>query len=492
MTTPTPTKGLHAMPFDSSAQYFSIEANGNPLASAIGFESARHVASMIQAQHSLASLPRVAPMPTPGWEIEESDAWFRLYDLENYAEIPVWLRDTMRETAATKPYFFPILKIENGSPRMSYVAKPEAVSGKRRHIMDVVPFLVKYHGIAKDYAADMFRRLIGANLVLVMGDKPATFAEIYNECQVDHSCMDKKRGGSFNYLPHHPAYVYGAGDIGIAWLEDTESGESLGRTIFNKKTQQFSRTYARDDVSATFRKLLRDAGLVEDSHAIEGCKLLAIETDSGGWLMPYLDGIYAADMAGEYFVARRNGQYRCDSTSGEIDESESYTCDHCGDRMRGDDSRSVGDEIWCDSCADNYSFYCEKYQETYPDSDGSVLVISRRGSTQTWCDDAARQSAFECEDTGEWYDSDYYTQIEVTTKHGSMTVCEDESPCFFHCEKSGGYFHNDDFTQIDVEGETWCKEETSPHYCAFTQCYYQEADSVFGLAFAVACIGLEA
>ena len=50
--------------------------------------------------------------------------------------------------------------------------------------------------------------------------------------------------------------------------------------------------------------------------------------------------------------------------SGEVycEECVDYLCDRCGQNCSADDSHSVydrGDKIWCQTCIDSHSFYCD-------------------------------------------------------------------------------------------------------------------------------------
>jgi hypothetical protein len=458
-------------------QRFVIMSGAGHLASAIGLDNAQAVAKQLGA--------RFAPMPDPDWIQQESNSFFVLGDSENYSYFPAWLNDDL---ARIKKYEnrFALLKRESETApwRVSYVARPEAPQGKRRNVIDLTRYLAKYYGITSDKARDMFRRIMGETLELHHCDKPETFEELYSVCLVLFSCMngrDEQGNEKFKTLPCHPAAIYGAGDIGIAWLYCTVSQQVIARAVYNKRAKAYPRVYGTCEGMESLHERLKREGFTHDDNALEGCKLSKIETRRG-FIMPYLDGIQTVADHGDHWIICEGGEDgEADQTNGKMRGGSRYTCDSCGDRMNEDECHHVNGDIWCESCYESNTFFCEYYEEPCADSEGAVSVNTRRGNTQIWSRDAADNYAFCCDYSGEYYDSRYFTEIEVRERYGTTTAClEESSDFFFECEETGEYYATQYFTAIEVGSATWCKEATSTVYCAMCGEYYPVGEKTRG------------
>jgi hypothetical protein len=452
------------------AQRFIIQLGADHLASAIGLDNAQATAKALGA--------RFAPMPDPDWIRQESNSFFALGDSENYSYFPAWLNDTLAKIRNYENRFALLKRESETAPwRVSYVGRPEAPQGKRRNVIDITRYLAKYYEITSDKARDMFRRVMGETLELHHCDKPETFAKLYIECKVSFSCMAK----DFPSLPCHPATVYGAGDIGIAWLYCTVSQQAIARAVYNKRAKAYPRVYGTREGMESLHERLKREGFTHDDNALEGCRLSKIAT-RGGFVMPYLDGIQTvADDGNHWTICEDGSDGEADQTNGMMRGGSRYTCDNCGDRMNQDECHHVNGDTWCESCYESNTFYCEYYDESYPESDGCVPVNTRRGNTQIWSQDAADNHAFHCDYSEEYYDSRYFTEIEVRERNGTTTACQEESSdYFFYCEETGEYYATQYFTAIEVRGVTWCKEETETVYCAMCGEYYPVGEKTRG------------
>ena len=107
------------------------------------------------------------------------------------------------------------------------------------------------------------------------------------------SCMSKP---ARHYdSPIHPVRVYGAGDLAVAYIK---SGDSIGaRVLCWPAKKLYSRIYGDD---CRLRPLLDAAGY--DHGELYGARMLRIEADHGGFVVPYLDGCNSAGDNGEYLV----------------------------------------------------------------------------------------------------------------------------------------------------------------------------------------------
>jgi len=75
-------------------------------------------------------------------------------------------------------------------------------------------------------------------------------------------------------------------------------------------------------------------------------------------------------------------------------------CERCNDGELRDDYRMVSNNVWCEPCADNNSFYCAGCQESHSDEYDSHYV-----SDDALCDSCYDDSAYYCNDCEEaFYD----------------------------------------------------------------------------------------
>ncbi len=323
-------------------------------------------------------------------------------------------------------------------------------------------------------------RFKGGDTQLHISDKPEDFQAVYRAapsvCAEDstaRSCMN----GAFSHLPHHPAYVYGAGDLAIAY---TVAAGTLGdagflvnsRAVIWPKMKTFVRLYGDSKTEcATLRALLNEEGYEEADH-FEGARLLKIKT-RGSYLMPYLDSgpdhpeWRGCDDHGDHFYISCDGEIDATNTNGLADIGERYTCDHCGDDCVGGERQFVnGGGNWCPHCVDNDAFFCE-YEEEYYNQHQYMcheVIVTRRGTTQIWGERAVNRHAFMCDNSGDYYDSNTFTAIEVTTANGVETWCEEYTNGEWFDDGNGNAFSCADFTPIEViqadgSTETFCKEK---------------------------------
>jgi len=77
-------------------------------------------------------------------------------------------------------------------------------------------------------------------------------------------------------------------------------------------------------------------------------------------------------------------------------------CERCNDGELRDNHRYVSGDVWCESCADNNSFYCNGCEESFSDRDDSYYVRD-----DSLCESCYETSAYYCEDCEEYfYDDD--------------------------------------------------------------------------------------
>lgn len=215
---------------------------------------------------------------------------------------------------------------------------------------------------------------------------------------------------------HGESYVrvYGAGDLAVAYLVEDE--QIIARALCWPEKKVFGRIYpetCNPKGQALFDRLKAEgySSHQQVSGAFNGARMLKIELDYGGYVMPYLDhGCFDDD--GEFWVMNTGGRYYCDSQCGEFhpDGDSRWSCDRCGGSMDEEDARTVynghtgnyptGQEDWCPSCAERHAFSCDATEECYS------VVLCRSvelANGELWNASYADHHAFLCAKTGDWY-----------------------------------------------------------------------------------------
>lgn len=98
-----------------------------------------------------------------------------------------------------------------------------------------------------------------------------------------------------------------------------------------------------------------------------------------------------------------------------------YVCSRCDDTTIGDDSRAVGDEMWCDNCTDNHAFYCARCDRYLSHSnhsehyfEGSDYCDNCIGNIATWCEDHEEFESYSdnCGDNNSYSRTDHATILK--------------------------------------------------------------------------------
>lgn len=264
----------------------------------------------------------------------------------------------------------------------------------------------------------------GTGIELLFAATADEIQEVYENGPT--SCMS--HDASDYDSPIHPVRVYAAGDLQIAYLK---RGDAItARTLCWPEKKIFARIYGDYE---RLSPLLEEAGYRDASYEFEGARLLRRE-HNGGFVAPYLDVVRYVSDAGDYL--RIGGDLSCDSTNGLI-EDEGCSCERCGDRMGRDEGNYMEDveESWCDDCERRYSFYCDRYGQTFTGDD-----YVRMANGETWSADAFAEHGAECEGSGDCIPADDTVELE------DGTIWSDR---YFHlngfvCEDTGGNYSNED------------------------------------------------
>lgn len=204
----------------------------------------------------------------------------------------------------------------------------------------------------------------------------------------------------------HPTRVYGAGDLGVAYLIKGE--RCTARAIVWPEKKIYSRIYG--DVER-LEPLLIEAGYYDGS--LKGARLLRIK-DSGAYVMPYVDGdaneVKESD-CGKYFIlCTYGGEFSAQNTNGLAGEYEDdyCTCERCNRRVHNDDSYYIDScsENWCERCYSAHAMCCTACMETCDDD--SAVRMANGGYICSGC----AENTFVCGDDGERYPDDENSGLE--------------------------------------------------------------------------------
>jgi hypothetical protein len=242
----------------------------------------------------------------------------------------------------------------------------------------------------------------------------------------------------------HPARVYAAGDLHLAYLE-TEENDITARVLTWPSRKIYGRVYGDEKIA-----ILLDAQGYTCGE-LSGARVEKLEDRNGGYVMPYIDGCCSVEDCGDYF--RIDGGITAESQNGLI-EDDSLTCARCGDRMDEYACTFIEDieQSWCSHCAENYSFYCDRLHRTC-EGEGN-----RMANGETWSDRALARHGFTCDGTGE----NYPNGERVTLEDGTVWSSDYFEDNGFVCDGNGRLYSNDDAVPRP-NGETWCRDYYEEH-----------------------------
>ena len=246
----------------------------------------------------------------------------------------------------------------------------------------------------------------------------------------------------------HPARVYGAGDLQLAYLKRDD--KIMARALCWPEQKGFGRVYPNPgswyedgyDSNAEAEEgqrhlfnLLRKEGFTsvqEDRNVLDGARLLKIEIGRDH-VMPYLDNCYRVKTAGDFFTMHYNAGDHADNTNGtlngygdNVDDDDTTCCYECDGVVDIDETYTVYD-YWsrrphydhsvCENCRDNHAFYCEGTDEHYRYSTADSVDVNG----QTYELNYATTVAF-CSD----YSSEWFMNSEVVVLSDGSRWSTDE------------------------------------------------------------------
>ena len=285
-----------------------------------------------------------------------------------------------------------------------------------------------------------------------------------------NSCMSHGRR-SYDYRLHddhdiHPSCVYGAGDLGVAFL--WRQGRITARALVWPERKVFGRIYGDEErlgraldeagykSEYQHRRALREAGLDQyELGGFNGARLLKFEV--GDVLAaPYMDNDYGLNHLHSNVAYANSGfammtmcyDEACNMTNG-LSAPDGEPCSCCGSSTPDHEQNHTAEGYMiCDECRDNYYGMCEDTDEIYHFDD-----LIRTHDDRYICQDAYESGYFTCDDTDEVYPDD-----QQYTTHDGRTICRQVYlDDYFTCDECGEIFHMDDANICPHTGEMRCE-----------------------------------
>ena len=304
--------------------------------------------------------------------------------------------------------------------------------------MGVGAYLTKYYGHAylssntiRDMVTDYSMQF--ENLELKIAVTPEEITEVYSEGP--NSCMGKP---SHHFKTHiHPASVYGAGDLGVAYLKIDD--RITARTVIHLRKKKYVRIYGDN------RRLMKVlVGYSKSEHGdFDGARLLRIKCGNG-FVAPYLDIDARLKDDGTYLVI--------DSNYGTIGNNETGCTDPNFHGLNH-----------CERCGER----CDQEEIRYMEDSGA-----------DWCEDCVDRDGYMCDISGHYYTN--RTPWRELTDGRIVSVHAFENDGGATCDRCDRNFMGDGAREFsDVEGESWCATcTTTAHICAETQELFREENTV--------------
>lgn len=382
---------------------------------------------------------QVRPILSDAWKAREQGR----FDDGTYTHLPWVYEDWFTAPGAPLDHFAHVSTQDGG--QIAYT--PDGVKGTSDRQIRVSPgrYLAQFYGNTLSPAdiarlSAEFRRDHGGEVELEFATTADEIEEVYN--QGPRSCMSFPEDGYAG--DEHPARVYAAGDLAVAYIRRDDRITARALVWPNKLLRS---TIYGDE--AVLDDLLSGAGYKKDN--LNGARLLKIECKNE-FIMPYIDGCLVVEDCGDHFLIG-GGCVPCNFTSGL--SGPAMRCYSCREALDEDDySLDDDDNKYCYSCFDEQFPLCEHHEETCErESMERVVVSLHPRSSQSWGRRAVDMDAFLCPINDAYYHVDLGVQM-VDGVLWSEDAYEDRGAL---CEGSGEYYPADETLQLE-NGITWSKE----------------------------------
>ena len=363
---------------------------------------------------------RVKPITTEEWKDRERER----FESGEYDTLPEgW------ESYAAPDTFPHPSKSEPG--KLAYTPSPEYGTQDRQLRCTPGSYLAKFYPILPASEVQRLALLFAGEherIDLLLATEPDDIVEVYTTGP--NSCMGHDESYFNGHL--HPTYVYGAGDLAVAYLKP--DGRINARVLCWPEQKVYGTTYGDCE---RLRSALAAEGY--ESGSLEGAKILKVEDDNGsGYIMPYIDSYYSVDDCGSHFEIASCGDTPADSVDG---TTSSRRCCECGCNMCEDETYWLTDreDYACCDCAS----YCEDCDE-HVANDNTHRVHTEDGDERYVCEYCRDNNYTECEDC---YESVEDCGILHTDDGSVCTSCFEDS--FGGCDECCESFRFDNLTERD-------------------------------------------
>ena len=247
---------------------------------------------------------------------------------------------------------------------------------------------------------------------------------IYQECDTSRevgSCMTHSTC-SYESSPHHPVEPYAlGGDLSLAYVRaEGDTGTIWGRCLVWPERKLYTRIYSTN--AALMRKVLKAAGYERQVDTLAGARLGLIRLDGNRVVMPYIDGSQSAHWDGEHLLIAHDGNTQAGNTSGTayLEDAGRAECASCGNSYNDEEDGNYVEGVggYCSYCSDNYTYYCEGYNEVYDHRRESMHHVD--GST--YCESYYSENCFECDDCREDFHNEGELNFDEANNH---ILCND-------------------------------------------------------------------
>ena len=288
---------------------------------------------------------------------------------------------------------------------LSYTPNDEFGVADRQIRMKPGKYLRKFFDLSDqqiEHAVGMWKARVLVVLNIAMSPEDITL--VYQNGP--GSCMS----GQCWDTPVHPCSIYGAGDLGVAYIGDIMGcdGRSL---VWPEHMLRANSTYGDWE---TMSSALKDAGYktqeeMEHTVTFTGARLLKVEY-RGGLVLPYCDVCDGVQDKGGHLILVNSGcEVYANSTCGYSPQGD--PCERCEETTNADDLFTVencGEENWCEYCRDEYSFYCENCECTVALTEERVIFsASHNAHPDTFvCETCRDECAWQCVECENHYSND--------------------------------------------------------------------------------------
>jgi hypothetical protein len=256
-----------------------------------------------------------------------------------------------------------------------------------------------------DHTETIHKAYASGNDGLLFEDSPAGIARVYEKYSpeagpVAASCMRHSASyfKSSCSCPVHPAEVYAAGDLAVAYMADS-SGRTVARAICWPAKKLYSRVY---DSTGYLHTALKKRGFEKSgsyypekaNQTFDGAKLLRVpyprSNEAGVFLLPYIDEHLNVYDMGDHLVMSRAirkdkmllGSRTINGWSTQ-NSRPIVSCQHCNNQTDRpyDVYDAAGDNLqWCANCVSQYSWQCQASTRRFTNDVQFIRVDERKVS----------------------------------------------------------------------------------------------------------------